>query len=126
MVKSYSRSERVAHLLQRELAQLIQQEIDDPGLPPLVTVSEVVMSADLAHAKIYITVLDDETRVGTALSVLNKAAPYLRAHLARNLKLRITPQLRFAYDASLVEGNRLAHLIDQANFSDIEQDADDK
>lgn len=112
MPKEYSRTKRIGEQIQRELAVLVQQEIDDPRIG-MVTVSAVDVSPDLSHAKIYVTVLGEEKQAST-VKALNKAAGYLRTTLARRLSLRAVPQLRFVYDGSISHGNRLAALIDAA------------
>jgi ribosome-binding factor A len=111
MPKDFSRTERLAQLIQRELALLIQQEIKDPRLG-LVTVSEVVISRDLAYAKVYVTIYADEAKIATNLKILNHAAGFLRTMLSRRIIARTIPQLSFIYDKTLIEGNRLARLID--------------
>ncbi|MEE9451209.1 MAG: 30S ribosome-binding factor RbfA [Gammaproteobacteria bacterium] len=124
-MKPYGRTERIAHSIERELAQLIQQEIDDPRFPTLVTISEVVVSANFSHARVYVTVLDDENQIPIMLEILNKAARYLRTCLAKRLKLRTTPQLRFVYDATLARANRLTTLIDNVAPEEDGQDEQD-
>ena len=121
MIKKPNRTERVAHLLQRELAHLIEHEIKDPRLPAFVTISAVEISPDLSHAKVYITILGDEEKIEMAVEILNSAEGFLRSFLGKILKLRIIPHLRFIYDASMSEGNRLQTLIDQAISNDKER-----
>jgi ribosome-binding factor A len=114
MAQEYSRSRRVADQIQRELAQIIQQEVKDPRVG-MVTITAVEVSREFEHAKIYITVLGDES---LTLEGLNKASGFLRRELAHRLKLRTTPKLHFHYDHSLEEGMRLSDLIDTAVASD--------
>ena len=118
MSNNFKRTDRIAELMQRKLAQLIQQEIKDPRLPRLITISAVTVTRDLAHAKVYFTVFNDEP-AETAL-ILNKAASYLRSALAKTITLRTVPQLHFIYDESIAYGKRLSRLIDDVN--DTEQD----
>lgn len=112
MQKQYSRSSRVSDLLQREIAVLIQQEIKDPRLGKMVTVSAVEISRDLSFAKVYITQLDTEKEnVQMTLKILNHAAGYIRSRLGQQVKLRITPQLKFVYDNSISHGAYLSGLM---------------
>ena len=111
MPKEYSRTQRVADQIQRELAQLIQQELKDPRLG-MITVTAVSVSREFEHAKVYVTMLDGDRK--GALKVLHKAAGFLRRELAHRMKLRSTPQLHFVYDASIEHGTRLTGLIDAA------------
>lgn len=113
--QGYSRSDRVSEQLQRDLAQLVR-ELKDPRLG-MVTLLEVVVSKDLAHAKVWFDVLDVE-QAKQAEEVLNHAAGFLRHELGRGLKLRITPELKFFYDDTQRRGNELSAIIDQAIAAD--------
>jgi len=112
-MKDLKRVDRVAHSIQRKLAQIIQQEIKDPRLPNFITIAAVQVTKDLAHAKIYFTSLTGEQK--TIEHILNTAAPYLRAALARTLAQRIVPQLHFTYDISIEYAAHLSKLIDKLN-----------
>ena len=116
MSNDFKRSDRVAEMLQRKLSQIIQQEIKDPRMPTFVTISLVKVTADLAHAKVYFTVFNND--VGETATILNSAASFLRTALARTAKLRIVPQLHFIYDESIEYGRKLSKLIDDANASE--------
>ena len=120
MAHDFKRSDRVAQLLQRKLALLIQQEIKDPRLPGFITVSSVEVSKDLGHAKIYFTVFNGDPSI--AESILNAATSYLRSVLAKTLTLRTVPQLHFVYDKSIEYSARLSRLIDQVNPSSDDED----
>ncbi len=117
MPKEYSRTKRVGEQIQRELAVLLHKEVDDPRVG-MVTVSAVDVAPDFSHAKIYITALDAEHDKKTLVEALNKAAGFLRGRLGQRLSIRVIPQLRFVYDDSVAQGNRLAALIDAAVASD--------
>jgi ribosome-binding factor A len=122
MAKDFSRTRRIGEQMQRELATLIQQEIQDPRLG-MVTVSAVEVSRDLAHAKVFITVLDDQQQdIAASLDVLNRASGFLRHELGRRMTLRTVPALRFVYDESMARGNELSRLIDEAVKSDKQRD----
>jgi ribosome-binding factor A len=112
MSREFSRSLRVAEQIQRELAQLIQTEVKDPRVG-MVSISEVRVSNDLAHAKVFMTVIgSDAEGAAESVGILNRAAPFLRHALGRRMVLRIVPQLHFVYDETLETGARLAALID--------------
>ncbi|KEI73167.1 30S ribosome-binding factor RbfA [Endozoicomonas elysicola] len=121
MAKEYSRKQRVAEQIQKELAQLIQLEMKDPRLG-MVTVSAVEVSRDLAFADVYVSFLgvDEQERIDQSLKILGQAAGFLRSQLARAIKLRFTPQLRFYYDSSLQRGAYLSSLIDEAVAKDAQ------
>lgn len=117
IANDFKRADRVSGLIQRKLAQIIQTEIKDPRLPRFITVSAVKISADMSVAKIYVTLLGDHCDDGEAIALLNKASGFLRTALARSIKLRVIPQLRFVYDQSIEYGNNLRRMIDEVNAS---------
>lgn len=118
MAKEFSRTDRFSQQMQREVAQILQREIKDPRVV-MVTVSDVEVSRDLAHAKVFVTFLnDDEDSRKEALKVLNEASGYIRSLLGKRIKARVTPQLRFEYDPSLAEGIRMTKLVNEATARD--------
>jgi len=126
MAQEYSRTQRVADQIQRELASLIQREVKDPRVG-MATVSAVEVSRDLSHAKVFVTIFngsEDEQEIVESVKALNSASGFLRSQLGQRMKLRIVPTLRFHYDDSLSRGNYLSNLIDQARASDPEQATD--
>lgn len=126
MAREFSRTQRVGEQIQRDLAQLIQQEVKDPRLG-LVTVNDVKISKDLSYADVYVTVMgkgEGRAQVETSLKILNRAAGFLRGRLSKAIKLRAMPQLRFHYDASVVRGSYLSSLIDKAVSEDRQRHVD--
>ncbi|HKO89320.1 MAG TPA: 30S ribosome-binding factor RbfA [Burkholderiales bacterium] len=106
------RVRRVADQIQRELSDIIRNELKDPRVG-MITLTGVEMSPDLTHAKVFFTSLvdgsQDEVLVG-----LRRAAGFLRSQLGQRIKIHNTPELHFEYDASIAEGVRLSKLIDAA------------
>ncbi len=117
MPKEYNRIDRIGELVQRELAKLLQQEVRDPDLK-LVTVTLVKVARDLSFAKVYVTQLNDKIPIAQTLKQLNKMSGFFRFRLANTIDLRAMPQLKFIYDASISEGNRMANLINEAIAED--------
>lgn len=113
MPKEFSRTRRVGEQMQRELAQLIQQEIKDPRIG-MLTVTAVEVSRDFSHAKVFVTSLNDEQGMQQTLEILAHASGFLRHELGRRMKLRTIPELHFVHDESVERGNRLSSLIDEA------------
>ncbi len=105
------RSERTSKLIQREISGLLEREVNDPRLSRLISVTEVTLSPDLKHAKIFVSTLGSEINKEDMLEGFNKASGFLRKELAAHLKLRHTPQLSFHYDDSIERGARLLKLI---------------
>ena len=120
MTADYSRADRVGSLIQRELAELIRDLKEAPH--GLVTVQEVRVSRDLAHAKVFFTVLGGDP--GEALDRLRRSGGHLRHELGHRLRLRSVPELHFAYDTSIEEGERLDSLIEAAVRRDRAQHSD--
>lgn len=113
MPKDHSRPRRVAEQIQRELAELIQLEVKDPRVG-MVTLTDVEVTPDYSHAKIFFTLLNQGHPLEETLSGLNRAAGYLRSQLAHRMRLRIMPQLHFVFDSSVERGVHLSHLIEEA------------
>lgn len=96
-VSGSMRSRRLADLIQREVATLLVEDVQDPRLE-LVSVSGVRMNRDLRIAEVFYTLAADEERIQQAQKGLEKASGFLRSQLGRRLKLRYTPELRFKHD----------------------------
>jgi ribosome-binding factor A len=115
MPKEFSRSIRLGDQIQRELAELLEREVKDPQIG-MVTITAVKVTRDLAHAKIYVTVMGDARE--ESLQALQRASGFLRSALASRLRVRIVPTIHFVYDVSLDRGIRIGALIDAAVAAD--------
>jgi len=115
VAQQYGRQQKIADQMQRELAALIQMELRDPRLG-MVTISGVRVSSDLSHADVYVTVLGDnaDEEIKQTLDILKRASGFLKKSLGKNMNLRQIPQLRFHYDSSARNGERMSQLIDHA------------
>lgn len=120
MPRDFKRTDRIGDAIQKALAMIIQQEMKDPRLG-MVTISEVTVSKDLAHAKIYVNVLPDELGV-ESVKTLNKASGFMRGLLAKQVNTRVIPQLKFIYDDTTLKANKLSKIIDEACKSDKKDD----
>ncbi|TCV99048.1 30S ribosome-binding factor RbfA [Biostraticola tofi] len=114
MAKEYSRTQRVAQEMQKEIALILQREIKDPRVG-MATVSGVEVSRDLAYAKVFVTFLNDNepAQVKAGVKALQDASGFIRSLLGKAMRLRVVPELTFAYDNSLVEGMRMSNLVSQ-------------
>ncbi|MBL6691172.1 MAG: 30S ribosome-binding factor RbfA [Pseudomonadales bacterium] len=117
MPRESSRGRKVADLIQRELATLIQREVKDPRIG-MVTINEAKVSRDLSFSDIYFTVLPSGNSDAVE-EVLNQASGFLRSQLAKVLNTRTTPKLRFHYDNTVEYGARLSKAIDDAIADDV-------
>jgi len=113
MPRGSPRLGRIADQIQRDIAELLRTEVKDPRVG-LVTLTDVEVSPDQRHAKVFFTVLGDRRQVELAIEGLGRAAGFLRARLASIINLRMVPELHFVYDESVERGARLSQLIDQA------------
>jgi ribosome-binding factor A len=111
MAKEFGRADRVSQQIQREIAMILQREIKDPRVG-MATVSDVELTRDLQHAKVFVTFfLNEEDNIEAGIKVLNDASGYIRILLGKAMKLRVVPEIRFVYDKTLVEGMRISNLI---------------
>jgi ribosome-binding factor A len=121
MAKEFSRSSRVSEQIHRELSELIRLELKDPRINAqvrLVTLTDVEVTADYAHAKVFYTTLADEEHRQEIERGLKHSAGFLRRELGRRIRIHHIPELHFIYDASVERGTRLSNLIDAAVKSD--------
>ncbi len=116
MSDSSPRAYRVADQIQKDLAALIRAQVKDPRLSQFVVIEEVRVSRDLSVATIYISTLDDKGE--ESQQVLNRAAGFLRRELARRIRIRSIPELRFVYDALSKDAQQISSLIHQAIAAD--------
>ncbi|MCG2585916.1 30S ribosome-binding factor RbfA [Massilia sp. TS11] len=122
-----ARGLRVADQIQRDLSELIAFELKDPRVG-MITISEVQLTPDYAHAKVFFTTLkDDPAAIEQCLQGLAKSAGYLRNQLGKRLHIHTLPQLHFVHDTSTARGMEMSRLIDEANATrakdDLEPDA---
>jgi ribosome-binding factor A len=124
-MKTHSqRARRIGDQLQRELAELLTNEVKDPRVGR-VTVTHVEVSADYSHATVHFCHLAGKARAAETIAALTRTAGFLRSELARRLDLYSVPQLHFAYDDSIESGMRLSSLIDEAVAEDAKHPKDE-
>lgn len=123
MPKEFSRSARVSEQIKRELAELIRLEVKDPRVG-FISLTDVELTPDYAHAKVFFTSMHGEDGLEATLLGLKRASGFLRRELGRRVRIHTTPELHFVYDRSIVEGNRLSALIDQALASQEDESAE--
>jgi ribosome-binding factor A len=120
--KSFHRTDRVSAQLRRELGTLVHEAVREHGLPSL-SVSDVEVTRDMAHAKVWVTALQPERAV-EAMKGLKALAPELRYQLAQAVKMRHVPELHFHYDESVDRGERIENLL--RDLPDLEPGDDEK
>jgi ribosome-binding factor A len=114
------RTEQVAAAIKEEVSKLIQRELRDPRLG-FVTVTRVDPSPDLKYAKIFFSVMGDDTVKAESLKVLRHASGFLRHELSHILTLRYTPQLTFEFDVAMEHGDKIQRLLMQLEQEEKER-----
>jgi len=123
----FERSDRVAEQIRRELADLLRFHLKDLRIAPkltLVTLTDVELTPDYAHAKVFYTSLANPEENRVIEEGLRRSASYLRRELGRRVRIHHVPELHFAFDPSVGEGARLSKLIDEAVASDRKPDGE--
>ncbi len=124
MPKEYSRSQRVVEQIHRELAEMIRLEVKDPRVG-FITISDVEITPDYAHAKVFFTSMTGEADVPEILQGLRRASGFLRRELGRRMRIHTIPELHFHFDRSVEEGARLSRLIDDVVRDDAARQESD-
>src|SRR3954469_1085132 len=110
-----ARGLRVADQIQRDLAEIVAYELKDPRVG-MITITEVQVTPDYAHAKVFFTMLNDNKDVvKNTVEGLSAAAGYMRNLLGKRLHIHTLPMLHFVHDTSTSRGMEMSLLIDQAN-----------
>ena len=117
MPKDFPRARRVADQMQRELSELIRLEIKDPRVG-MLTITEVEVTRDMDHAKVFFTTLGGKPDHDACLEGLQRASGFLRTQLSQRMQLRQVPKLSFVYDHSVERGVQLSQLIESAVAED--------
>lgn len=112
------RKTRVGDEMKRILASVIKTELRDPRIPDLLSITDVVVSKDLSHAKVYFSVLGDEEVKAAAAQALASAKGFLRREVGQRMKLRVVPEIVFKEDDSIERGFEMDRLIEQVRAQD--------
>jgi len=116
MPKEFSRSQRMAEQIRRDLSEIVRDELHDPRMG-FLSFTAVKLSRDLGNAVIYCSVMN-EAEKDESLETLNRAAGFLRSSLAARINARSVPALKFVYDDSVTRGSAMEDLIRKAVGSD--------
>lgn len=107
------RTERINDLLREEISDLLRRELKDPRMAGLVSITEVDVSPDLRHAKVFVSVMGSEEEHRSTFEALGAAAGFLQRELRKRLSMRRTPELSFVADDSLKQGAHILALLEQ-------------
>jgi ribosome-binding factor A len=111
------RAERVGEAVREVIADMLVREIKDPRIG-MITLTTVELTDDLKHAKVYFSCVGDQDARERSLHGLRSATGFIRAHVARRLKLRYAPEIVFHFDPTLETADRLATLLKNATAKD--------
>lgn len=125
MKKNSVKNIRVNNEVQREMSQIIREDLKDPRIHPMTSVMSAEVTPDLKFAKIYVSVFGDEEAKEKTMEGLKKSAAYARHQLAHRMNLRYTPELTFLLDNSIEYGVMMSKRIDELNRSS-EQETEDR
>lgn len=119
MPREFSRHERVARQIQRELAEVIQREVKDPQVG-FATVNDVEVTRDLAVARVYVSVLSPSDADAKRLSIeaLNRASNFIHGQVSKRMRMRHVPELRFILDESIERGLHMDALLKATRSTD--------
>lgn len=121
MRKNSIKNTRINGEVQRELSNIIRQEIKDPRIHMMTSVTQTEVAPDLKTCKAFISVLGNAEEKKNTIAGLRSAEGYIRRLLAKNLNLRNTPEIHFILDDSIEYGVHMSHLIDE-----VQKDAPDR
>ena len=125
MRKNSVKNTRINSEVQKVLAETIRGEIKDPRIAPLTSVVAVEVSPDLTTCKAWISVLGDEAAQKETMAGLRSASGFIKSRLAKEINLRITPEVQFIMDQSIAYGVNMSHKIDEVMGSqDMARDAE--
>ena len=125
MRKNSTKNRIVSQEVRRELSRLILDGVKDPRIAPLTTVTDTTVAPDLKTAKVYVSVYGDAEVKKNTMEGLKNAASYLRSMLAKNLNMRLTPQLFFVLDDSLDYAMKIDAMIDSLHKDEEDGDSED-
>lgn len=124
MPREFSRSDRVASQMQREIAELLRVQFVDPELG-MVTLSDVEISRDLAVAKLYVSFLGAKIPENQCIKRLAERVPEMRHQLGRRIRIRQMPELKFIFDDSIGRGLRMDALLKDLSPSPERESSDE-
>ncbi|MCP4162842.1 MAG: 30S ribosome-binding factor RbfA [Deltaproteobacteria bacterium] len=116
------RTKRVGSLIRDLISSLlIKQRIKDPRINSLITITDVSVSADLSCAKVYVSSFENENKQQTAVDALNHAAGFIQKNISKDLRMRMTPKLKFYSDSSIKRGFDINEKIDNLEIKSDEE-----
>ena len=121
----HQRSDRVAAAIREEVANFLAEGVKDPRVTALVTVTGVEMTRDLRHAKVFVSIMGEDSQRASTIEGLQSVQGFLRSRLARSLSLRVAPEVQFVMDESVARAARIETLLNQIRTTPTSESAGD-
>lgn len=121
-MKKNTRFVRINEEVRREISNIIREELKDPSIPEMTSVTEVDVTRDLKYAKVYISVFAEKEKQQEALDGLKRAKGFIRREVASRLNLRNTPELLFVLDTSIEYAVHMSKIINDISTPSDEQE----
>ena len=121
----HQRSDRVAAAIREEVANFLAEGVKDPRVTALVTVTGVEMTRDLRHAKVFVSIMGEDSQRASTIEGLTSVQGFLRSRLARSLSLRVAPEVQFVMDESVARAARIETLLNQIRTTPTSESAGD-
>lgn len=116
----FSRADRIRKALMREVSDIIRSQVKDPSLiDKVISITDVEVSGDLRHAKIFISVFGSTEEQDGVMAILKHWTPQVRSEVGRRIRIHHTPEIQFELDNSLERGARVTHLLDQISRGEV-------
>ncbi len=114
-----TRGEKIKKALVREISEIVQKRIKDPRIEGIISVTDVELSPDYRHAKVYISIFGSDEQKEMIMEAIEESSSFIRKEVGRRIRLRHVPELRFTLDESLERGKKITDLIDKISRGEL-------
>jgi ribosome-binding factor A len=116
------RNDRVAEAIREEVATFLAEDVKDPRVTGLVTVTGVDATRDLRQAKVFVSIMGTPEERASTMEGLASVAAHLRSRVGRALRLRLAPEISFRYDETVTHAARIETLLSQVKRGELPGD----
>lgn len=111
--KKHIKGTKINEAMLREVSNIIRNEVKDPDIPEITSITSVSVTGDLRYATVYVSVYGDDETKKNAIKALKKAAPFVRSRVAAGLNMRYTPEIKFVLDDAIEYGVNMISKINK-------------
>ncbi len=111
--KKHIKGTKINEAMLREVSNIIRNEVKDPDIPEITSITSVYVTGDLRYATVYVSVYGDDETKKNAIKALKKAAPFVRSRVAAGLNMRYTPEIKFVLDDAIEYGVNMISKINK-------------